>query len=748
MRGEQLVATADTTTAPSQPSSPDAAELVRGVLDAEAERRARQAEETEEVLFPDDLLPGVGGEPMTLRQGLVAGGAFTFVVLLLLNAADQLEGAALAVLAPDIRDSFGVSNGAIVFLSAASAAFTVLGALPMGWLADRTRRAPIVGWSSAIFGVMVAASGLAVNAFTMFWARLGVGVAKSSTLPVHGSLLADAYPIGIRARISATTQGVGAVIAALSPALVGGIAALAGGAEGWRWPFLVLGVPALVLAFLGFRIPEPPRGQHEMLDVLGEVLPIAAPAPISVEAAFARLKQIKTIKTVLVAFSAMGFGLFTGPVLANLYVEERFGVDALQRGLLASIGGVAMLAILPFASRRYDSLYRRDPAQALRLVGLLIIPAGALVPLGYFMPNVVLMTVMGIPSAMLLATAFTMVGPIMQSVAPYRLRGMGAALAAVYIFFVGATGGALLAALLAEAFGPRTAVLVLVVPSTIVGGVLVVRSAAFIKHDLSLVVAELREELEEHRRQQADPDRVPALQVNAVDFAYGPVQVLFDVGFEVRRGEVLALLGTNGAGKSTILRVIAGLGTPARGVVRLNGRTITYVAPEQRARLGIHLLPGGKGVFPDMTVRENLEMGAFAYRGNPADRDRRIARVLDLFADLARRQDQLAGSMSGGQQQMLALAITLLHDPEVLLVDELSLGLSPIVVQELLGVVERLKADGMTIVIVEQSLNVALSIADRAVFLEKGSVRFEGRAGELAGRDDLARAVFLGQEGG
>jgi len=122
--------------------------------------------------------------------------------------------------------------------------------------------------------------------------------------------------------------------------------------------------------------------------------------------------------------------------------------------------------------------------------------------------------------------------------------------------------------------------------------------------------------------------------------------------------------------------------------------------------------------------------------------------VLDLFPALAERQGAVAGSLSGGQQQMLALAATLLHDPEVLLIDELSLGLSPIVVQQLLEVIERLKAEGTTIVIVEQSLNVALAVADRAVFLEKGQVRFEGDAQELAERDDLVRAVFLGREGG
>jgi ABC-type branched-subunit amino acid transport system ATPase component len=214
------------------------------------------------------------------------------------------------------------------------------------------------------------------------------------------------------------------------------------------------------------------------------------------------------------------------------------------------------------------------------------------------------------------------------------------------------------------------------------------------------------------------------------------------------KGETLALLGTNGAGKSTILRAIAGLGTPGRGVVRLNGRNITYTTPEQRAKLGIRILLGGKGVFPAMTVHENLEMAAFIYRGDDADFQRRLDRAYELFPPLDVRRGTAAVQLSGGQQQMLALAMTLLHDPEVLAIDELSLGLAPLVVQELLGVVERLKAEGMTIILVEQSLNVALSVSDRAVFLEKGQVRFEGPAAELAERDDLARAVFLGTEGG
>jgi ABC-type branched-subunit amino acid transport system ATPase component/predicted MFS family arabinose efflux permease len=724
-----------------------ASELARSVLDAEAERLAA-GEAASEVLFADEMFPGVDTEPLSLRQGLLRGGTFTFVVLLLLNSLDELESAALSILAPEIRDTFGVGDGVIVFISAAAGGFVVLGALPMGWLADRYRRGPIVGWASAAFGATVFASGLAINAFALFWARFGVGIAKSNTLPVHGSLIADAYPIGVRGRISAVTTGAGTLVAVLSPALVGGIAALAGGDEGWRWAFFVLGVPVVVLAVLAFRIPEPPRGQFEKIDVLGEVIDEEMPAPVSVEAAFARLKQIRTLRVALLAFAALGFGLFTGPVLANLYIADRFGLDALDRGLLGSLAGLGVVAVLPFAGRRYDALFRQDPAKALRLVGLLILPVCVFIPIQYAMPNALLFAIGGIVPTILLMTAFTMVGPVLQSIVPYRLRGMGSALGAIYVFFIGATLGALLAAFITDAFGPRVAVLLLIVPSTIVGGTLLLRSSSFIRNDLSLVVAELREEMAEYRRRQTDSVRTPAIQIAGIDFSYGQVQVLFDVGFDVSRGEVLALLGTNGAGKSTILRVIAGLGTPSRGVVRFEGRTITYVSPEQRTRYGIQLLPGGKGVFPTMTIAENLDMGAFVYRSDPADRDRRIARVLEMFDDLAARRTQVAGSLSGGQQQMLALAMALLHEPEVLLIDELSLGLSPIVVQDLLRVVERLKAEGTTIVIVEQSLNIALAIADRAVFLEKGHVRFEGAARYLAQRDDLARAVFLGREGG
>ena len=226
------------------------------------------------------------------------------------------------------------------------------------------------------------------------------------------------------------------------------------------------------------------------------------------------------------------------------------------------------------------------------------------------------------------------------------------------------------------------------------------------------------------------------------------MQILFDVSFEVRRGETLALLGTNGAGKSTILRAIAGLGTPSRGVVRLHGRSITYAAPEERTRLGVLLLPGGKSVFGDMTIAENLEMATWNHHGDRADLDRRIDAAYELFPELAARRGQLASSLSGGEQQLLALAGVLACEPDVLIIDELSLGLAPVMVERLVAVMQQLREREMTIIVVEQSLNVAAAIADRAVFLEKGHVRFEGPISDLVERDDLARAVFFGKEGG
>jgi ABC-type branched-subunit amino acid transport system ATPase component len=235
----------------------------------------------------------------------------------------------------------------------------------------------------------------------------------------------------------------------------------------------------------------------------------------------------------------------------------------------------------------------------------------------------------------------------------------------------------------------------------------------------------------------------PLLSCRGIDMAYGPVQILFGVDFDVRRGEVVALLGTNGAGKSTLLKGICGLVKPKRGTVTFKDEDVTDLPADVTTHRGISLMPGGKGVFPTLSVVENLRLASWLIRD---DRERISAardEVFELFPILQQRQDQMAGDLSGGEQQMLALAGALMTRPELLMIDELSLGLAPTIVGQLLEVVREIHGRGTTIVIVEQSVNVALNLAERAVFMEKGEVRFEGETAELLDRPDILRSVFI-----
>ncbi len=470
-----------------------------------------------------------------------------------------------------------------------------------------------------------------------------------------------------------------------------------------------------------------------------------APPPISMGATWQRLTAIRTYRTALAAFAALGFMITSVPVFTNLYLEDRFDLDAFERALVTSIPGFLALGVVPFVASRFDRRYAESPPKALVLMGMLFFPVVVLSPLQMSMPTPTLFAIIGAISVVISSAKFAMIAPVLASVTPYRLRSQGTAIVIAMVFGVGGVGGAVIGGLISNELGPRWAVILLAGPANLIGGLLLVNGARFIRNDLSLIAEEIEEEQAEHAARIADPDNVPALQVSNVDFSYGRVQVLFGVNFDVARGETLALLGTNGAGKSTALRTISGLAIPSRGVVRLNGQTITLTSPETRVNLGIHQLPGGKAVFDPMTVRDNLEMAAFIYRDR-ADADRRIEGALDLFPQLRDRLRDEAGDLSGGQQQMLGLAMALVHEPEVLIIDELSLGLAPTVVQQLLAIIDQLKAAGQTMIIVEQSLQVALAVADRAIFMEKGQVKFSGPTAELLERDDLARAVFLGAD--
>ncbi len=235
----------------------------------------------------------------------------------------------------------------------------------------------------------------------------------------------------------------------------------------------------------------------------------------------------------------------------------------------------------------------------------------------------------------------------------------------------------------------------------------------------------------------------PRLQIRGLDAGYGRVQVLFGLDLEVGAGEVVAVLGANGAGKTTLLRAISGLLVPTAGTIALDGDDLASVRAEARARRGIVQVRGAD-VFAGLTVEENLRAALVAHPDARRDAAARMARVYDVFPALAAHRTQDAASLSGGEQQMLALAGALLFEPTLLLVDELSLGLAPLVVQRLLEVLGELRDAGQTMVVVEQSLAVAARLTDRVVFVEKGAVRFDGAPADLTADDELTRAVFLG----
>lgn len=238
------------------------------------------------------------------------------------------------------------------------------------------------------------------------------------------------------------------------------------------------------------------------------------------------------------------------------------------------------------------------------------------------------------------------------------------------------------------------------------------------------------------------------LECRAVEVAYGSVQILFGIDLQVERGEIVALLGTNGAGKSTLLKAVSGLVTPIGGTITFGGQDISRAKAVAIAKMGVVHVPGGKATFPTLTVAEHFTVGAWLLsKDDKSEIARRIEHVLVRFPRLRERWDCLGGNMSGGEQQQLALAMAFVARPTLLVIDELSLGLAPAVVGQLLEMVREIHALGCTIIIVEQSINVALSLAERAYFLEKGEVRFSGLTAELLERGDILRSVFLSGAG-
>ena len=232
------------------------------------------------------------------------------------------------------------------------------------------------------------------------------------------------------------------------------------------------------------------------------------------------------------------------------------------------------------------------------------------------------------------------------------------------------------------------------------------------------------------------------LSVEGLEAGYGEVQVLWGLSLQARRGKLTAIVGANGAGKTTTLRAVAGTLTPWGGRVMLDGADVTRAPSHVKAARGLALVPEGRQLFSMMSVAENLELGAFSPRTSRSYAER-LEQVFKLFPRLAERQRQRAGTLSGGEQQMVAIARGLMSDPQILIIDELSLGLAPVVVYQLLATLKRLKQDGLTILLVEQNVHLALALSDYAYVIAEGRIFTEGLPAELAAKPEIRRA-YLG----
>lgn len=698
---------------------------------------------------------GFGGgddvSPTSLRSAIRASGVgwYPLLAIGLLVVVDELFGFVLAVLGPEISRSLGLSKGAFAAILSVKLLAIAVATLPM---AAAVQRRPWRAAISIVAAFVWTASSFLAVAVTGPWGLLLVvlvdGVSSGSVRVLHQPLLMDTYPNEARVRIQTLYTAAITGGSLVAPLAVGALTAAAG--LSWRGVFLVVSITSLVVSVAAVRLRDPGIGRSEETARRVAATPDrdGASAPISVpEMRFSevvrRLVLIPTVRRALIAQAV--FGVLVVPYSAFLlfFLDERWNMGPGSRSVFFAASSVGAIVALRLFGPVGERLFRTAPARLVRLASGLLIASVLAIVAGAVAPWFAVM----IASFMLSSALAAALGPAlvvtMLGVVPAATRPHLAALSGIYAAGVGGFAGALLLGTVDRRFGTAGALVAIAVPGIV--GALVLRGCArTVDDDLERMVDEMIEtaELDSVAR---SGQAVPALVCSSLDVSYGPVQVLFGVDLRVEEGEMVALLGTNGAGKSTVLRAMSGLNLPTRGSVRLLGHDITWLEPERRVHLGLTQIPGGRSTFGPLSVIDNLRAHAYSLDTKHRFIETRIDEALGAFPRLAERRDQPAATLSGGEQQMLALAKAIIVRPRVLLIDELSLGLAPAIVADLLGIVREINARGTSVVVVEQSINVALSIADRAYFLERGQVRFEGRTTDLLERDDLLRSVFLGE---
>ena len=511
-----------------------------------------------------------------------------------------------------------------------------------------------------------------------------------------------------------------------------------GSSFGWRAAWFVVAIPPVLIALVATRLKEPKRGRWEAAEFGASDSP-SVPL-LGLVRTFRLLLTIRSVRWTAIGSAIAFAGVSLAGVGGSFFFQTVFNVGPLERSFLyigtIPLGIIGMFAfarpgVRLLAAGRSDRIFviAAIAYSFTALCFLLEASAGNvyLAALGLLLAQASVYTV-AVPVTLL----FTRIVPFTIQTQAFGSLVLCQSALVVPAVFLGAQLGNV---------GYRVEVAICA-PCFVVAAGCIAMASRYSRGDVVRANEVMRNEIEAGTRREAGQS-VPVLDVRNLDVAYGSVQVLFGVDFYVNEGETVALLGTNGAGKSTLLRAVCGLSLPTAGTVFVEGRDVSGFESDWLASYGITCVPGGKGIFPALTVEQNLEMGGYLLWKKRSGYAEARKEVLELFPRLRDRLGQAAGTMSGGEQQMLTLALGLMSKPRILLIDELSLGLAPVVVQDLLRVVDELKARRMTMVIVEQSVNIALSVADRAYFMEKGEIRFEGQAKDLVGRTDLLRSIFL-----
>ncbi|HEY8546652.1 MAG TPA: MFS transporter [Acidimicrobiales bacterium] len=664
------------------------------------------------------------------------GPMLALLVLTGLNAIDEVSRTSFAVVAPTVADHFGVGLAGVTvpFVLAFAAAFAL--AIPIASLADRRNRVRMALFGGLVFSVATSAVGISPNIWfvAVFLACSNIG--KAFIEPSHASLITDYYDIGLRPRVFSFHRSGNAV-----GALIGGVGSgYVAEAFGWRAPFLLFALPTLLLVLVGARLTEPVRGARERaaMGVDVDTVGTEEEAPTLAEG-WRMCWQIDSLRRVYRTLPFLMPALVGFVIFSTFMYVDVYGLDESQRGwVVGLVEGPSQLAGLVIGARLGMKLFARDPRLLFGLLAKGLFLCCAAVLAFAWSPHVLVAVACHVVIAACLAFTLPGVFAALSLAIPPRARSMGFAMASVFVM----SGMAMLPliALVGDTWGMRWGI-TLMVPVFLLGGLVIVSAGDLITRDIQQVWSASAARSEVLRRRQAGEAK--HLVVRGVEVSYGDVQVLFGVDFEVDEGEIVALLGTNGAGKSTLLKAIAGLVPANKGTVILDGRDITYAPAHQITPRGVTLVPGGAGTFPSLTVAENLRAAAWLQRRDRKGAARRTEEALDIFPELRNRMDDPAANLSGGQQQMLSLAMAFISRPKLLLIDELSLGLAPVIVQRLVEIVRGIARQGTTVVVVEQSVNVALTMASEAYFMEKGEIRFHGPTEELLERPDVLRSVFL-----